>query len=126
MAWPRGNPYLPPLEVLDHAPFADFFVPGLLLAGVVGLVNLVAAVLVGRRHRVAELAGLAAGLTLLVWLVVEIAMLRGFHWLHGLYLFVALATIVTGATLGARRRAAARGEVGREISSGRARGLAGA
>lgn len=38
MVWPRGNEYLPLLECLDVAgftSFTSFYVPGLLLVGVV-------------------------------------------------------------------------------------------
>lgn len=35
MVWPRGNEYLPLLECLDVTGFTSFYVPGLLLAGVV-------------------------------------------------------------------------------------------
>lgn len=108
MLSPEGSEWLPPLSLLEGTPFSSYFVPGLLLAGVVGLMNLAAGALVRRRHPLGELAALAAGVALTTWIVVQVLMLQAFHWLHALYLAVGLATIVVAAWLGARRRAARR------------------
>ena len=46
VAWPDGSAIGLPLAVLEHSPFSDFTIPGLVLVFVIGLSNLLAAVLV--------------------------------------------------------------------------------
>jgi hypothetical protein len=106
--WPQGAELLPPIELLAGTPFTSFLVPGLLLAGIVGLSNLASGLLMHRRHRAAELIGFAAGVALTVWIAVQVVMLQAFHWLHGLYLGVGMATAALAVWLGARRRMALR------------------
>ncbi|WP_224248144.1 transglutaminase-like domain-containing protein [Hyalangium gracile] len=99
--WPEGGApgFTVPLSVLEHTPFRDFFVPGLLLFSGVGIPNLVAGALALRRPRWSEVFAFGAGSSLTVWIVTEMAMLRSFHWLHGLYLAVGLGTQATALWL---------------------------
>jgi len=84
LVWRRGNDFLP-IELVEHTPFKSFLVPGLLLAVVVGGSSFACAVLAWRRSRAALDATILAGGALTVWIVVETATMRGFHWLHALY-----------------------------------------
>jgi hypothetical protein len=70
---PRGEILPLPVSLLDASPFADYFVPGAVLFIVIGLGPLAAAVLTWRRHRLAPLFACATGEALIIWLVVEIA-----------------------------------------------------
>jgi predicted outer membrane lipoprotein len=92
-----------PLSLLRYSPFADFRVPGLLLAGVVGVINTLAGVLVMARKPAAGGEALVGGVAMATWIGVEIALLRSFHWLHGVYIVLAAATVV--AALAYERRA---------------------
>ena len=74
-----------PLWVLEHTPFHDFFIPGLLLAGVVGGANTVAGVVALRRSALANRAAFCLGGILVTWIVVEMLLLQDVHWLHGAY-----------------------------------------
>ena len=74
-----------PLWVLEHTPFHDFFIPGLLLAGVVGGANTVAGVVALRRSALANRAAFVSGGILVTWIVVEMLLLQDVHWLHGAY-----------------------------------------
>jgi hypothetical protein len=73
MIAPRGEIMPLPLSALAGSPFDTYFVPGLVLFGVLGLGPLVAAALALRGHRLAPLAAIGTGATLLAWLAVEIA-----------------------------------------------------
>lgn len=97
-----------PTTLLAGTPFADFLVPGLLLTGVVGLGNLLAGTLVLRRHRIGELAAVAAGVALTTWIVVQVLMIGASHWLQALYLTVGVITIAGAAWLDRRRRGSLR------------------
>ena len=73
MLGPRGEIIPLPVSALTGSPFADYFVPGAILFAIIGLFPLGAAVLTLRRHRVAPLLACAVGTALIIWLVVEIA-----------------------------------------------------
>lgn len=84
LVWPTGNRYVP-LALLEYTPFATFLFPGLLLGIVVGGTSLSCAILAWRRSRTAVDTTILAGGALSVWIAAEIAMMRGFHALHGIY-----------------------------------------
>lgn len=75
MLGPRGEILPLPLSALQGSPFASYFVPGLILCSVLGLGPLGAAYLVWRRHELAPLAAFIAGVALLVWVSVQIAII---------------------------------------------------
>lgn len=80
-----GSPYLPPLHLLAHTPFADFLGPGLILALVVGGSSLACAWWLWRRSPLALDASILAGGALTLWILAQVAMLRSLQWLHVVY-----------------------------------------
>jgi hypothetical protein len=72
---PRGEILPLPLSALAGSPFDTYFVPGLILFGVLGLGPLVAARLAWLRHPLAPTAALVVGVGLLIWVTVEIAII---------------------------------------------------
>ncbi len=108
-----GAPVKPPLALLAHTPFRDFLVPGLLLAVLVGGTNTLAGVLVLRRHPRANAEAIVSGGILALWILVEVLLIRGVHWLHGIYLGLGLAILAVAA--GRERRAGALGNTMRAL-----------
>ena len=82
---PDGRGLGVPLSMLRHSPFTDFFLPGLVLFIVNGVMNLVVAgvVLWGKRSR-RYLLMVLQGILLTGWIVVQVHMLREFNFLHGI------------------------------------------
>jgi hypothetical protein len=74
-----------PLAYLDHSPFDSFLIPGLVLGAVVGGTQAAAAVAAIMRQRIGLLLATIAGFGMLIWIFVEIAMLRQFSWPQALY-----------------------------------------
>ena len=74
MVGPKGEILPLPVAALSGSPFVNYFVPGAILFTVIGLGPLGAAVLAWRRNAVAPLLAFTVGVALLVWLVVEIAL----------------------------------------------------
>jgi len=105
MLGPRGEILPLPVSALVGSPFDTYFVPGLVLFGVLGLGPLVAAGLAWRWHDLAPLATCAVGIALLVWLAVEIAIV-GFSMtppLQPFYLLLGVAITALGiAWVGSR------------------------
>jgi hypothetical protein len=103
-----------PLSLLEHSPFHDFLIPGLLLAGFVGGINTLAGVLLLRRHPHANAEALASGAVLAMWIVVEVLIIRHVHWLHGVYLTLGLA--IGGVAAARERRAGTLGTTTRALT----------
>lgn len=92
VVWPTGRMLGMTVAQLAPSPFTDFLLPGILLYGAVGVHHAIAAYLVARREPGAELASFSSGLALLIWIGVEMAMVKDSHWLQ--YGFGGLAAIV--------------------------------
>jgi hypothetical protein len=75
MLAPRGEIIPLPLSALAGSPFDTYFVPGLILFGVLGLGPLVAARLAWLRHPLAPTAAFIVGVGLLIWVAVEVAII---------------------------------------------------
>lgn len=75
MLGPRGEIMPLPLSALKGSPFDTYFVPGLILFGVLGLGSLAAALLVWLRHPLAPATTTVVGVVLLIWIAVEIAII---------------------------------------------------
>jgi hypothetical protein len=91
LVWsPDGSFMRLPLSILEHTPFHDFVVPGLLLASFVGGINTLAGLLVLRRHPRGDAEAMVSGAALATWIVIEVLLIRHVHWLHGAYLGLGL------------------------------------
>lgn len=102
MAGPHGEILPLPVSALAGSPFADYFVPGAILFTILGLGPLGAAFLAGRRHPLAPFLAFAVGAALLIWLVVQIAIIGYSNEppLQPIYLALGVViTVVGGAWL---------------------------
>lgn len=93
VARPDGSALGLPLSVLDHAPFASFLVPGLLLLVVVGVGSMLAGVLVLRDGQRYAPVAFAAGGAQLIWIVAQMIMLRSINGLQIACFAAALAIL---------------------------------
>lgn len=96
------------VSMLRHSPFFDYFAPGLLLFGAVGVLNLLSGLLALRRHRFGELVAFAGGSAITIWIASQMALLRTFSWLQAIYFAVGVSTMATALWLWVGRRAAVR------------------
>lgn len=110
-------------SILAGSPFSDFLVPGLILGGLFGIGSLVTALAGWRRIRWAPFAAFAIGCGQMIWIVIQVAIIRELSFLHptmfGIGLVIAAAAVPWGwPTLAAWR-------AGRRVpaTSGRRPGL---
>jgi hypothetical protein len=98
MAGPNGELIPLPVSALAGSPFASYLVPGAILFAILGLGPLGASFLAWRRHPVAPVLAFATGGALLIWLVVEIAIVGYSNDppLQALYLGLGVAITVVG------------------------------
>jgi hypothetical protein len=83
-----------PRSFLAGSPFPDFFVPALLLLVVVGGTQTIAAISLFRRRPLALFWAAFAGFTMVTWIMVETAIIRGFGLLQGLYSLTGVGELV--------------------------------
>ena len=98
MAGPRGEILPLPVSLLKDSGFQDYFFPGLILFTVFGIGSASVAALVKSRHQLAPFTTWVLGVALLVWMLVEIAIV-GYSSnppLQPLYLGVSLALVGLG------------------------------
>lgn len=96
---PSGALLRLPGDLLDTTPFGTFFVPGVLLAFVVGGMAVAAWVAWLRRDARFGRVSLFAGATLVGWLLVQLLLIRSLHWLHVVYLGVGVAQVAMARTV---------------------------
>ena len=97
---PDGSVMAFDVSLLAGSPFPDFLVPGLILGGIFGVGSLVVAALGLRRSRTAPFLAFAIGCGQMIWIVVELAIIREFSFLHptmfGIGLVIAAAAVPWG------------------------------
>ncbi len=107
-----------PLEWIEGSVFDSYFWPGVVLGVVVGGVQVLAMVAQYGRYRLAWGLHAAAGLVMMIWIFVEIAIMLVWSPLHGIYFVTGLLqTVLAVLALGAWprpfwRRDAKRGGAG--------------
>jgi hypothetical protein len=83
-----------PLSVLSDTIFDSFFIPGLILAFIVGGTQLLAAVAIYRRKKYAVEVSAIAAFGLLIWLFTEAMILRERNMLQVLYFGLAILSLI--------------------------------
>lgn len=83
-----------PLRWLEHSPFTSFVWPGIILGVVVGGAQALAIAAQYARLRLAPGLHAAAGLVMMIWILVEIAMMLVWSPLHGIYFGTGLVQVV--------------------------------
>jgi len=91
VAAPDGSVMQFDTTILAGSPFPDFLVPGLILGGVFGIGSFAVAVAGFRRARLAPFCAFAIGCGQMIWIVVELAIIREFSFLHPTMFVLGLA-----------------------------------
>ncbi|MBJ7336107.1 hypothetical protein [Mycolicibacterium sp.] len=78
---------------MQHTDFTSLYFPGVILASLVGGSALVASCAVFKQALGWQVSSISSGVIMLVWIVVEIASIRGFHVLQAVYLVTGVAVI---------------------------------
>jgi hypothetical protein len=100
MSDPSGETLEMPLRFLEHSPFEDFLVPGIILFITMGLFSLLFAVMALLKFMNYSWLVIFQGFILVGWLIIQIIMIREFYGpLHILYFCVGFLLIFTGLVL---------------------------
>jgi hypothetical protein len=96
IAHPDGSSFHMPLSILKHSPFHNFLIPGIILFTVNGLSSLLVLLTILLKLKNNTLFITAQGAILTGWIVIQIIMLNGIHYLHLIFGGFGLALIVFG------------------------------
>jgi hypothetical protein len=117
VAAPDGALMHMPLSILQYSPFANFLIPGIILALLLGLYPMAVAYCLWRnpawrwpdglnpfkQMHWSWAASLSTGVILLVWITVQVLFLRSVAFLHALYFGWGWALIILTLTPGVRK-----------------------
>lgn len=84
---------LPP-SLLENTPFRDFLIPGMLLAIVVGGINLIAAYKNLNRSPFRYEWAMAGGIIVCEWILIQVILIHTVNWLHVLCIGIGFLTIL--------------------------------
>jgi hypothetical protein len=104
---PSGNLFGMPLSMLDNSPFTNFLIPGIILFSFLGIVPIGVSIALIKKpeFKFAELFNIYKDMywgwtyciyiafSLIIWIQIEVIILRAVHWSHTFYIFFALAII---------------------------------
>lgn len=94
VANPDGEMMNLSISQLKETPFKDFRIPGILMAVLIGAVNLVAVFYNMQRHVKRYNWAIAGGVMITGWIVVHMLLIQTVHWLHFLYLGIGILIIL--------------------------------
>ena len=100
VAQPDGGVMKFDVALLSGSPFSDFLVPGLILGGIFGVGSLVVAFLGLRRSRLAPFLAFAIGCGQMAWIVIELAIIKEFSFLHPTMFLIGLVIAVASVRWG--------------------------
>lgn len=99
MIRPDGALMQMPTAILLTSPFRNFFIPGIVLFALVGLVNGMAACLLIRRHPAQYDWAMVGGVMIGGWIVVQIILIQSLSWLQFIYLGAGLLMVLAARQL---------------------------
>ena len=88
------------VALLAGSPFPDFLVPGLVLAGVFGVGSFIVVAMGIARLPIAPFLAFAIGCAQMIWITVELAIIRELSFLHPTFFAVGLLIAASAARWG--------------------------
>jgi hypothetical protein len=97
---PDGSSMQWTVAMLAGSPFSDFLVPGLILGSLFGVGSFVVAALGIAHVRIAPFLAFAIGCAQMIWIVVELAIIGEFSFLHPTMFVIGLAIAASAVRWG--------------------------
>ena len=91
---PDGSVLKLPWDLLDNTPFKSYRDPGIILAFIVGGVNLIAVFYNLQKHPARYNWAIAGGIVVCGWITGQILFIQTLHWLHFVYLIIGILIIL--------------------------------
>ena len=91
---PDGSVFNLSPGLLENTPFSNYRIPGLLLALLVGGVNLTALFFIMQRHPGRYNWAIAGSFMISIWILVQLLLIQAAHWLQFIYLGIGVLIIL--------------------------------
>lgn len=93
---PTGSDLGMAVTYLEHSPFRDFFIPGIVLFTCIGLLSLLAFLWTGFKWKNYTWWIMAEGILLIGWIIIQIIFIRQFSFLQVIYGGIGMILFLTG------------------------------
>lgn len=93
---PNGTDVGMSTEILLRSPFQNFFIPGLFLFIINGLLNAIGAFLSFVRNKYAGIFGLSLGIILVLWICIQVYFIDLTHFLQPLFFVIGIIEMILG------------------------------
>lgn len=84
-----------PLSYLSNSIFPSFVIPGIILAGIVGGSNLIAFIMLLRKHKLMLESAAVGGFGIVIWIFGEIYVIGQAHILQVIYFMLGVIILIT-------------------------------
>lgn len=93
------NPLGVPLDTLEHSPFDNFLIPGLILFIIIGIGSLISGVMALLKSDYQGYYSSVSSWALMIWIAVQCLMLKAVVFAHVFFFFIGLAGAVLAFTI---------------------------
>ena len=93
---PSGSTLGVPSSLLEGSIFPNFLIPGIFLLVVNGFGSGIAAVFSFKNSHYTQGIAIALGVILVLWIVIQVIIIRSIGWLHGIYFFLGIIELWLG------------------------------
>ncbi|MEJ6951788.1 hypothetical protein [Natronospora cellulosivora (SeqCode)] len=96
------NPKAPmgtPVYILKNSPFNDFLIPGIILFVVIGLGNVISALVIRANLKYRLYLSNVFSWALVIWIIVQCFMLRDINILHVIFFLIGLIEVILATSL---------------------------
>lgn len=81
------------IDALKYSPFSNYFIPGILLFGVIGIGNIFSAIVMRFKSKYQAYISSIFGCALVIWIIVQCIMLRSIVFLHVLFFVIGFVQV---------------------------------
>jgi hypothetical protein len=103
MVQPDGSSMQMSLDWLQYSPFSNYFIPGILLFVVNGLMSIFVFTLLIIKYKYYPLLVMLQGALLFGWIVVQVLMVRDLVWIQVLFGIIGLILLLLGWSLKSKK-----------------------
>jgi len=93
------NPMGVTVDALENSPFSNFLIPGIILFAVIGIGNIVSAIILGLNHKLKGYVSSIFSWGLVIWIVVQCIMLNDIVALHIIFFTIGLVQAAISAII---------------------------
>lgn len=93
---PTGQDLQLPQNLLQHSPFPDFFIPGIVLFTSIGVFSLIVFLWLIMRWKYDAILLISEGILVTGWILIQIIMIRQFSYLQFIFAAIGLFFILAG------------------------------